>query len=315
MSRTAAVVVNYNALLDTQRCVESLLRSWERPTLVLVDNASDTGGLEEVVAHYPGAKLIYSPANLGFGRGNNLGIKWALAHTGSEFVFLLNNDAMVEPDTIAKLENALDNHPKAGIAAPRVVLAEDPDVLWYGGGEVDWRRGSAIAPGYMGPANASLALRARDVSFASGCAILARRSVFEEVGGFDPRFFMYEEDVELSLRVQKKGWSIRYVPEALVSHRGQGALREGEAYIPEISPLNPRLPFYMFHRVKNRLVTMFVHARGLEALKFMLFFPMFLLVKSLQFAVKGRWDGIQAALLGVREGLTSLREPYVDELK
>ena len=310
MSRTVVIVVNYNNDQDTTQCVNSLQNSQKRPVVVAVDNASTIGDIEAAVGTYPDSKLIYSPTNLGFGRGNNLGIRWALSHTDCEFIFLLNNDAMVEPDTITKLETALDDHPEAGVASPRIVMAEEPDMLWYGGGEVAWRKGSARVPGYLGPADATLALSARNVSFASGCAMLVRRSVLQEAGGFDPRFFMYEEDLELCLRVQEMGWTIRYVPEALVLHKVQGTQRKrGEGFLPLQHPHNPQLPFLMRHITKNRLLTMTAHARGRDAVRFWTFFPAFWAAKCLQFALHGRWDAVYAVAKGVVEFWSNRGKP------
>lgn len=307
--------MNYNSAPDLTWCVRSLLGSKERPALFVVDNASSEGGLEEAVAGYPGVTVIRSPENLGFGRGNNVGIRRAFRDTDCEFVFLLNNDATVEPDTISVLQTAMDDHPEAGVAAPRIVLAESPDVLWYGPGEIDWRKGSPRVPGYLGPAGSGTALKPENVTFASGCAMMIRRPVLREIGGFDPRLFMYQEDLELCLRVQRTGWMIRYVPEALVRHRGQGSERGGEeAFIPILSPRNPRLPFYALHVSKGRLLSMLVHARGTNALRFCAGFPLFCFRKCLQYALHGRWDGIHALLRGLRGGVSAAREPFVNEL-
>jgi len=316
MSRTAVIVVNTNGAADTARCAYSLSRVRQHPPLVVVDNASSTGGLEEAVAGYPKTKLLYSPVNLGFGRANNLGVRWAFSHTDCEFIFLLNNDAMVGPDTIARLENTLDDHPGAGVAAPRIVLAEQPDALWYGGGEVDWRKGAPTVPGYLGPADADLALAPRNVTFASGCAMMIRRSVLEKVGGFDPRLFLYTEDLELCLRIREAGWTIRYDPEALVLHKGQSwARKEGEAFTPILSPRNPRLPFYAFHVTKGRLLSMFVHARRSNALQFAWGFPAFCSLKCLQFALLGRWDAVRSLVLGAWEAVRVAGKPFVNELE
>ena len=316
MSRTSVIIVNYNGADDTRQCLDSLSRVSPTPKMIVVDNASTEGGVEEAMADYPGVELIHSSVNVGFGRGNNLGIRRALSETDCEFVFLLNNDATVEPQTIRRLEETLDEHPEAGIAAPRIVLTEDTGVLWYGGGEVDWRKGGVRSPGYMGAADSEDALREREVGFSSGCAMLIRRSVLERAGGFDPRLFMYEEDLELGLRIRRSGWSIRYAPEALVLHRVGGTQRrDGGGYVPELSPQNPRLPFHAFHRIKNRLLVMRLHARGKDALRFAIFFPAFLVYKCSGYALRGRWDGIRAVLSGLRESVSLIREPFVDELK
>jgi GT2 family glycosyltransferase len=311
------IVVNYNSAPDLALCVRALLKSREPPLLLVVDNASSEGGLEETIAGYPEARLIRSPENLGFGRGNNLGLRWALSNTGCEFFFLLNNDATVEPDAIEKLEAVMDAYPEAGMAAPRITLSQSPDTLWYGGGHVDWRKGSPAVPGYLGPSDSTLALRGRNVTFASGCAVMIRRSVLEQVGGFDPRLFMYQEDLELCLRVQRAGWTIRYVPEAIVRHKGQGSERkdEGEPFISILSPKSPRLAFYAFHVTKGRLLSMFLHARGMNAVRFLAWFPPYLLYKSLQYARYARYDGIRAVFGGARAFAAVARDPFVDELK
>ncbi len=310
------VVVNYNGAEDTRECAESLLGSNSPPRLVVVDNASSEGGVEEAVAGYPDVETIHSPNNLGFGRGNNLGIRRALSDPECEFVFLLNNDAMIEPDTIEKLEANLDDHPEAGMAAPRIVLAEHPEILWCASGGVDWRKGVARVPGYLGPADSKDALTSKDVGFASGCAMMVRRSVLEEVGGFDPRFFMYEEDLELCLRIQSKGWIIRYVPEALVRHKGQGSVRKkGESFVDIDSALNPSYPFYLYHRTKNRLLTASIHARGADAARFLTFYPAVLALTCARAARHRRWDGIRAVFSGLRDSIPEIRQPFVDELK
>jgi GT2 family glycosyltransferase len=314
-TRSVVVLVNYNGDEDTRRCAESLASSQPIPGLVVVDNASTSGNVEEAVAGYPGVEVLHSPRNLGIGRGNNLGIRRALSRSDCEFVFVLNNDTKLEPDTIAKLERALKDHPEAGMATPRILLMERPGILWYGGGEIDWRRGSVRVPGYLGPANVGSAFSPRDVGFASGCAMLVRRTVFDQIGGFDPRYFIYEEDVELCLRVREAGWTIRYVPEALVYHKGQASGREKEEpFQPLTSPDNPRLAFNMFQVTKNRLLNMSSHARGAAGLQFLCFFPVFLLKKCAQFALHGRWDGVRAILKGIVAFLSDVRKPRVNEL-
>jgi len=296
--RTAVVLVNYHGSSDTKNCINSLLSCSYHPQLVVVDNSPNDQELNAVVATYPDAKLIRAPRNLGFGGGNNMGINWILAHTNCEFIFVLNNDTTVEPDTITKLEATLDNHHEAGIATPRIVFMDKPDVLWYGGGEVSWLRGSAKAPGIMGPSNTMLAMQAREVSFASGCALLIRRKLMDQLGGFDERFFMYEEDVELCLRSQELGWKIRYEPTALVLHISQASSRESQGFVGMLSPRNDNLSFYAYHLVRNRLINMRLHARGKYRLIFIFGFSLLLLKKMMSFAWHQRWHAIVSMFRG-----------------
>jgi len=193
MSRTAVVTVNYNSRTDTIACVQSLLRSSIIPPLVIIDNGSIEPFSKNDLPHYPKLHFLRSEDNLGFARGNNLGIRWILSNVHCEFIFLLNNDAIVRSDTIEILEQMMDESLETGIAAPRILRMDNPKLLWFGGGTVNWYRGAAKPQGVPGVSDTSFALKSRNITFASGCAMLVRRSVFDQIGGFDQRFFLYEE--------------------------------------------------------------------------------------------------------------------------
>jgi len=308
--------VNYNGVADTVRCVESLLGIDSPPHVVVVDSGSTEEGTVERLSQIAGITFIASHENLGFGRATNKGIRWALGNLDFEFVLLLNNDATVKTDTLSYLERMLDKNDSAGIACPRIVFADNPTVLWYGGGSMNYGRGSVMAPGYLGPADSPQAMLDGDTEFASGCAMLIRRSVLEQVGGFDPRFFMYEEDVELCLRIRRAGWKIWYTPEAIVEHRVQGSLRQnGERYIDRFSVHNPHLEFYLYHTVLNRLLTMSVHARGLNVLRFWTGFPIYWCARLTIYAIHRRWTALAAVTNSVRAYLSARKQPFVDELQ
>ena len=313
----ATILINYNNLSDTRLCLDAVYRTSDPDNkIIVVDNASNEEGIEELLAEYPDAILLKNEENLGFGRANNIGIRWALSNTDCEYVFILNNDTTIESDTVSRLVAALEDNSEVGISCPRIVMMDDPDMLWYGGGWIDWRKGAAIIPGYLGPADAELALSARYVSFASGCAMLIRRSILEKIGGFDPRLFMYMEDLELCLRVREAGWTIRYVPEAVVMHKGQGSLRkDGNEFFPIQHPRNPRLDFFMYHITKNRLLTMFIYTRGWNAVMFWSFFPIYQAAKCVQFAFHGRWTAVKAVAQGVRDFSSARKQLFVNELE
>ncbi len=298
MTQVAVVLVNYFGAEDTALCLESLRQSDESVQVVLVDNSPNDPELKKVLQNHPETHLINASENLGFGTGNNLGIDWVLSRTNCEYIFILNNDATVKPDTLTHLIRAMNKHSEAGIVAPRIVLAEDPSRLWYGGGEVDWKRGGGRVPGVPGPADAPLAMTPRYVTFASGCTMFVRRQVLEEHKGFDPRFFMYEEDLELSLRVQKSGWKIWYEANALVVHVGQASLRKSGKFSGAWDPKNPNLPFYAYHMSRNRLITMHEHARGMNRVTFFVFFSIFVSIKLVRFMINFRWDGVCAMFQG-----------------
>lgn len=295
--------MNFKGADDTAGCVDSLMSSAESLGIVVVDNTPDDPDLEPVLAPYPDVRLIRAQANLGFGRGNNLGIDWSLQHTDCEFVFVLNNDTIVEPGSIFKLEKAMDAHPEAGIVTPRIVLAEDSAKLWYGGGDVDWRRGGGRVPGFLGPADAPSAMRSRQVSFASGCAMLVRRRVLEVCGGFDPIYFMYEEDVDLSLRVSKK-YAIYYEANAVIYHKGQGSQRKVRTpFHGKWIPDNPNYAFHVYHMTRNAVINGRKHAKGKDKAIWLFFYPLFLLKKAMSASMKLGVSAHKPVVRGVVDGM------------
>ena len=269
-------------------------------SIVVVDTTPNDPDLPEMLDFAPNVTLIRASGNVGFGRGNNLGIKWALEHTICEFIFLLNNDAVIYPETIARLEAEMSTNPEVGIMTPRIAYMDDPEKLWYGGGEVSWRRASAFTPGFNLSSHSTLAMTERDVSFASGCALFFRAPTLRKLGGFDPRFFMYEEDVELCLRAAKMGIRIRYMPQSLILHRGQGSdpgAPRGSQNLWSVK--SARLPFFTFHIFRNRLLNVYLHARGKELLTVIVFFPLLMIRRAAPFLIGGRMDAVRAMIRGM----------------
>lgn len=301
MINTCVVIVSYKGAVDTALCLRSLAESDTPVTAVVVDTTPNDPELHAVVAEFPNAHLLNASDNLGFGGGNNLAIRWALEHTSCDYFFLLNNDALVFPTTIGELETQMAARPEAAIVTPRIAFRDRPDRLWYGGGDIDWRRASVFTPGFNGPVDAPEALRQRFVTFASGCALFMRRSVLITLGGFDSRFFMYEEDVELCLRAQKHGFRILYVPATLILHRAQGSSNSDDEdnRADFWSVKNPRLPFYAFHIIRNRMLNLFTHASAQQKLVAAVFFPLYLLRHAVPFLLGGRPDAVLAMFRGI----------------
>jgi len=296
---TFIILVNYNNHDDTLKCLESIELAGYGEMVVVVDNNSTYPGVDEIIARYPKTILIKNDENIGFGRANNIGIDWALKNTNCEYVFILNNDTTINKNTIPILEKALSSNKDIAMTAPQIVMMEEPNIIWYGGGEIDWKKCSATITGYRAPVKRSSADKPRFVSFASGCAMLVKKELIEDIGGFDRQFFMYVEDLELCLRIVKGGWHILYVPDAVVYHKGQGSQRNEKKFYPIDHARNPKLPFYIYHLTKNRLLTVRQHASPVNAIKFWSFFPFFMFVKIMQYLIFGRFEAINAIKKGV----------------
>jgi len=227
----AAVVVSYNVAPLLARCLESLRRAGEdlrslghSLRVVVVDNASTDGSVALVRERFPEVVLIESQANLGFGAGCNLG---AGAAPGSPFVLFLNPDAEATPGAVPLLLERLRRTPAAAIAGPRLVSPDGAPqearrnfptlgALFLESTPLEWRHpGWGALRRYRCEGQAEVA---GPVDWLSGACLLLRREAFEEVGGFDPRFFMYFEEVDLARRLAGRGWETWYEPAAVVQH-------------------------------------------------------------------------------------------------
>ena len=205
-----AVIVAYGPGEWLERCVESVLASSGADVdVVLVDNG-DTGGGVDRLDGRPRITVIRPGTNTGFAGGCNAG---AAAATG-DVVALVNPDVLVDPTALATLARAA-TEPGIGIATASLRLADRPEILNSVGNPVHYL-GLAWAGSYGEPASEH-AQRAR-VATASGACCALRRSLWEELGGFDPAYFAYHEDVELSLRCWQRGLVVTYVPDAVAVH-------------------------------------------------------------------------------------------------
>jgi N-acetylglucosaminyl-diphospho-decaprenol L-rhamnosyltransferase len=217
-----AVVVNYNARDVLVACLTSL-RAEGVDEIVVVDNGSVDGSESVVRGTDPAAVWLPSGANVGYGRAANLGA----ASTGSGAVLVCNPDVVVRPGAVAALVGALEADPNVGIVGPRLLNA---DGTIYPSARSFPSIVDAVGHGLLGliwPANPfSRRYKMLDwdhaderwVDWVSGACLLIRREAWEEIGGFDPSFFMYMEDVDLCWRAGRAGWGVLYQPGGEVTH-------------------------------------------------------------------------------------------------
>ena len=213
-ARLCAVVVTHDSAREIDACLNSLRRSSRPPDeIVVVDNASRDGTPDRVRRAYPDVLVLDYWDNPGFGEAHNR----AFRVVSAQRAFLLNPDATVERDCIERLERTLDGEPGLGVAVPKVLLAREPAVLNSAGLHVNgigygWDRG------YL-EWDAGQHDRAGPVLAGSGCALMLSLAMVRAVGGFDPSFFLYYEDLDLCLRSWLAGFGVRFVPEAVALHR------------------------------------------------------------------------------------------------
>ena len=232
----SAVVVNYNARDHLLDCVRSL-RAEGITDVVVADNASVDGSEAALRTADPDAYWYGTGANLGFGTGANRGAA-RTADTAGPYLLVCNPDVVLEPGALKAMVEAIEVDPRRGIVGPRI---EDSDGELYPSARTFPDLADAVGHAFLGmvaPRN-PFTRRYRmldwdhadpaEVDWVSGSCFLVRRAVWEAIGGFDERYFMYAEDVDLCWRARRAGWSVVYEPAARVIHV-QGASTDRHPY-------------------------------------------------------------------------------------
>jgi len=237
------LILNRDRRDDTLACLASLLGSpYPNLEVVVLDNASSDGTAAAVRAAYPSVHVIETGGNLGYAAGNNVGLSWA-RDRAADYVLLLNEDTIVDPDFIGHLVAAAEHRPELGFLGPLVYHHSEPHVIQSAGGTTtaDWRthhRGqNELDTGqYAQPFEAD---------WVSGCAIFMRMSVVNHIGTLDPEFFIYSEEVDWCLRARRAGFKGLVVPAARIWHKG---VRRDYSPSPRVTYLSARNHLRLLHK-------------------------------------------------------------------
>ncbi|HEX2193011.1 MAG TPA: glycosyltransferase [Acidimicrobiales bacterium] len=217
----SVVVVNYRGAPETVECLRSLDEvAWpsDRLQVIVVDNASGDGSAQRIRDAVPRAQVVESEVNLGFAGGCNL----AGRRASGEYLAILNNDARPDVGWIAAAVAAFEHHPSVGAVASKVLDWEgrtvdfvDASMTWFGMG---YKR-------EVGRPETGAEDEPRDVLFATGAAMFVRADAWHAAGGFDDRYFMFYEDVDLGWRLNLLGHRVRYVPSSVAYHRHHASMK------------------------------------------------------------------------------------------
>ncbi len=234
--KLAIIILNYNGEQLLPECLDSIrqLKSGSHHIHTLViDNASIDQSTGLVDQKYSEVTLIKNSQNLGFAEGNNVGIRHSL-QKNFDAIMLLNSDTKVHPDLVKHLL-ATDGP----IASPKIYFYpgfefhhhqyKDEDrgkVIWYAGGSIDWNNVLGVHRG-VDEIDHGQYDQEQDLDFATGCCLLIHSRVFDRIGLFDPRYFLYYEDLDFCLRARRHGFAIRYLPRAILWHKNAQSSESG----------------------------------------------------------------------------------------
>ncbi|MFX0201394.1 MAG: glycosyltransferase family 2 protein [Candidatus Hodarchaeota archaeon] len=208
----SVIIVNYNTADFLVRCLNSVAsQSGIDSEVIVVDNCSQDGSSELLKNNFSWIKLITNDRNLGFSRANNQALKMC----SGKYVYYLNPDTEVRPDAFKAMVDYMESRPDIGLAGTRIV---NPD------GSLQ----QSVENRYPGQKYAVLELKdlTKDIAWVLGASMIARRELIQALEGFDESFFLYGEDLDLCMRIRKAGWSIGYIPDAVVVHWGGQSERD-----------------------------------------------------------------------------------------
>ncbi|MDP1547601.1 MAG: glycosyltransferase family 2 protein [Anaerolineales bacterium] len=213
------IVLAWNQLTETIECLESLLQqSYPNLCVVLADNGSTDGSAEVVTQKFPAVKICRQDVNAGISGGYNLGIEYALRHD-CQYIIVMNNDTVADKEMISQLVQAFVDHPKVGMTTPKIYH-------YYGDRQRIWCVGAKWRP--FPPSVKTIGSDAPDgpkfqryinLEYATSCCLMMSRESLEKVGLFDPGYYLYYDDWDLSTRYRTAGYEILFVPTAHLWHK------------------------------------------------------------------------------------------------
>lgn len=243
------IILNWNGLQDTLECLESVSNlDYQNYSVVLVDNASTDNSVQTIKHTYPNVTLIENKENLGFTGGNNIAMHYAMDHL-ADYVWLLNNDVIVEPDTLSKLVTEAEKSPDIGLVSPVIYYYDEPEQIQFCGSYIDWenyriRHAKDIETWSQINRNQFISLW--------GTALLIKSNVIKKIGYLNSKYFAYHEDCEYCIRSAKASYKIILELSAKVYHKDSR------------STGSRRSPMQVFFRVRNKYFLWMSNLSGLE---------------------------------------------------
>lgn len=301
--KIAVALLNYNQFEHTVECLASLRKStYESLSIIVIDNASTDDSVKKLKAIIQKETLMELPVNGGYSYGNNVAIEHAFS-TGAQYVFVVNNDIVVDQDCIEDLIQAASSDETIGILGPKVLFYSKPDTidnagiigsipraryLWVGNGEKDTGQYEKLI----------------DILYQDGCAILLSKACYDKIGGFDQWLWGYFEESDLCMRARSAGFRVCCLQKAKVWHKGSAEL--GKDF--------QRKPHAVYYIIRNSYIFHRRYAgswiKRISAISILLSrTPKYLfsiLIRGKRRRLKNVWMLLAATLLGL---ITSTQRP------
>lgn len=297
--RVYCVILNWNNYLDTSECIDSLQQlSYENFEVIIVDNGSTDGSGKRLRQEYDDVTVLFTERNLGFGGGNNRGIRSALER-GADYVWILNDDVLLsDAKCLDVLVKRMESKPKIGALTPVVTEYPETDEVWFREGYVDWRSGNA---GHVGSSKWFVDWRFRSETDSEDslvshdylplCSALIRAEVFQELGLLREDYFLYYEDVDLCTRTGMAGYEIATETTVAIHHKVSA------------SSDHRRSPTHLYYTARNWQLYRRYFDDDLFSWHFFPLYAWWAIVTIISFVLRGDWRVVTGLLLGIWDGV------------
>ena len=250
-------ILNWNGLKDTLECLVSVFKlDYPNFEVIVVDNGSTDDSVEVIEKTYPQVTLIRNKENLGFTGGNNIAMHYAMDHL-ADYIWLLNNDTTVEPDTLTKLVTEAEQSSDIGLVSPVIYYYDEPEKVQFCDSYVDWVNQIIVYPEYKNRHISDIHdnFKCGENTCLWGTALLIKRNVVEKIGYLDEGYFAYWEDTDYSIRALKMGYRNVICASAKVLHK---------TALPDAGSLRRSAQFF-YYTTRNRyiLAIKFFKSRGM----------------------------------------------------
>ncbi len=288
--KVCIIVLNWNGVRDTLECLESISSlNYPNYEAIMVDNGSTDMSVEIVRNRYPGLTIIESDQNLGYTGGNNLGIQSAMKRM-ADYVWILNNDTILDRDCLKYMIEAAEIDPQVGLLSPIIFFNHQRDRIQSCGAFFN-TKGDRFSEwsSYRKEQNTNL----DEAAFVLyGTALLIKRDVIEKIGLFDETFFAYFEDFDYSLRAHKNNFRTMVVKSAKIYHKDASSTGGTDS------------PIKTYYYYRNLLLLYRKHFTGLVGLKLKYKQARLSFGASLSLRSRGKRLSAEACLDGIWDGLT-----------
>lgn len=293
------VILNWNNYTDTSECIDSLRQlSYDEFEVIVVDNGSSDGSGNRLREKYEDVTVLFTDRNLGFGGGNNRGIREAM-NRGADYIWVLNDDVLIpESSTLSKLVSTLEENSDIGVVSPIVTEYPDTDKIWFREGYIDWRSGRG---GHRGARRKLVDLRLSGSKISKTdelifgdylpfCSALVRTQIFEELGLYPEEYFLYYGDIDFCAQMRYEGFKI-------ATHTGTKIYHKVSA-----SSETRRSSTHLYYLSRNRLLFK-RRWKNRVSCSFYLIYVWWVVLNTVDLVYSGNWLGLQALALGIFDGI------------